>query len=197
MAGAASIAATGLSIERYLNLCFDEDEPVEGRNTAARLVRTEDLPPAAGTIVPPALSIFLYRVNFNNVMRAAWSGVSHQDGQVHLPLDLHFLLTPWADNAEFEQRILGRTLQCLESNPILSGPLLARAGGFSAGEAIQLCLADLTTEDVMRTYDSLPIDYKLSVCYLARAVRVDEASARPAPVVTQVEVGRRPSVEGA
>lgn len=197
MAGAASIAATGLSIERFLNLCFDEVEPIEGRNTAARLVRTEDLPTTAGTIVPPALSIFLYRINFNNVMRAAWSGVSHQDGQVHLPLDLHYLLTPWADNAEFEQRILGRALQCLESTPILSGPLLDRAGGFSPGEAVQLCLADLTTEDVMRTYDSLPIDYKLSVCYMARVVRIDEAVARPEPSVTTVEAGRRPSAEAA
>jgi hypothetical protein len=33
---------------------------------------------------------------------------------------------------------------------------------------VQICLEDLSTEDLMRTFDSLPLDYKLSIPYVAR-----------------------------
>ena len=155
MAGASSIAATGRSIERYLNHCFAQGQPIEGRNTTARLVRTEDL--EAG-ISEPALSLYLFKVDIARAMRAAWAGVGHLEGRARLPLELHFLITAWAENADFEQRILGRALECLETTPILTGPLLDPLGGWAPGEAVQLCLEDLTTEDIMRTFDSLPVD---------------------------------------
>jgi len=104
MAGSNAISATGKSIERVLTACFSEAPiPVPGKTTKAVLIRTDDFDKNAvsGAIQRPALSIFLYRVDFNKTMRAAWSGVSVQDGRAHLPLDLHFLITPWADNAEF------------------------------------------------------------------------------------------------
>jgi len=83
--------------------------PVDGRVTRAFLVRTEDFDQTSlsTVIVRPALSVFLYRVDFNKTMRAAWSQVTAHDGRPHLPLDLHFLLTPWGDNAEAESAILG------------------------------------------------------------------------------------------
>jgi hypothetical protein len=34
-------------------------------------------------------------------------------------------------------------------------------------------MEEITTEAVMRTFDSLPVDYRLSVPYIARVVRVD------------------------
>ena len=171
MAGHECIAATGNSLERFLNHCFTAKQPLPPQsNTRATLVRTEDLKDGINT---PGLSIFLYRVDFNKTMRAAWAGVSAHDQRVHLPLDLHYLLTAWAANAEYEQRILGRVLECLDETPILSGPLLSTLTPWAPGEAIQLCLEDLTTEDVMRTFDSLPVDYKVSLCYVARVVRLD------------------------
>lgn len=196
MAQFQSIAATGKSIERFLNLCFDEGEPIEGSNTRAIMVRTEDLDPtrSPNVIGSPAISILLYRVDFNRATRAAWSAVGHQDGRAHLPLDLHFLLTPWAPNAEDEHRILGRVMQCLEITPNLSGPLLDPMAHWSPGENVQVCLAELTTEDAMRTFDTLPLDYKLSVHYLARVVRIDQATAfRDTPVSTAA-LGAKPEV---
>src|SRR3954470_5382110 len=130
MADFNSIPAAGKSIERLLKGAFAQAPlPVPGKTTKANLVRTEDFDRTSLStiIVRPALSIFLYRVDFNKTMRAAWSGVSHLDGQPHLPLDLHFLLTPWADNAEAEGAILGRAMQALDATPIISGPLLHRA----------------------------------------------------------------------
>ena len=186
MAQHQAIAATAQSIERFLSFCFEADEPVSGRTTRAVLVRTEDLRSEdnTGAIVPPTLSIFLYRVDVNRTMRAAWSAVASHDGRVHLPLDLHFLVTPWADNATHEHLILGRAMQCLEVTPILAGPLLDPLAGWRPHEAVQVCHENLTTEDLMRTFDSLPVDYRLSAPYVARVVRVDGPGAI-APDVTE------------
>jgi Pvc16 N-terminal domain len=189
LAGFAGIAAVGKSIEMLLTAGFTEFQPVGGSNTKAVLVHTIDFETnnVANNIGSPALSIFLYRVDFNKVMRAAWSAAAEQDGRSHLGLDLHYLLTPWAENAEDDHRVLGRAMQCLESTPILSGPLLHSSGEWDAGESIQIVLEEVSTEAVMRIFDSLPTDYRLSVPYIARVMRIDGRVATPeAPVITTI-----------
>lgn len=184
MAGFACIAATGLSLERLLNAAFAEDDPIPDAPTRPRavLVRTEDLEAVGGStslIQPPTLSIYLYRVDFNKTTRAGWSGVASQDGVPRLPLDLHFLITPWAANAEFELRMLGRAMQCLEQHPSLGGALLAGDADWGPGDSVQVVMEEVSTEAVMRTFDSLPHDYKLSVPYVVRVVRLDGRPAAP------------------
>jgi len=197
MAGFAAIAATGRSIERCLSTCFGELQPVDGSLTKVVLTTTGDLDTEGvdSPIAPLALSIFLYRVDFNKTMRAAWSGVGTYDGRGRLPLDLHYLLTAWADNAEYEHLILGRAMQCLETTPVLSGPLLLSSGGWAANESVQLALEDIPTEALMRTFDSLPVKYRLSVPYVARVVRIDGLVTRPEVPVVEVVTGLVPAAE--
>jgi uncharacterized protein DUF4255 len=199
MADFTAIASVGRSLERFLSACFTDPlvpPPVPGSITKAVLARTEDFTNhAGGLIVPPALSIFLYRVEFNKTMRAAWSAVGSQDGFGHLPLDLHYMLTPWATDPELEQRIIGRAMQCLETTPILSGPLLTPAGGWAPAEGVQMLLEDVPTEWIMRTFDSLPTDFKLSVPYLARITRIDSRQRFAAPDTTTVIAGLVPSAQ--
>lgn len=195
MGGFNSIAAAGKSLERLLTAGFAElPVPVPGKTTKAVLVRTEDFDSTSisTVIVRPALSIFLYRVDFNMTMRAAWAGVTAHDGVPHLPLDLHFLLTPWADNAEAESSILGRTIQLLDATAILSGPLLHQSGDWAPNEAVQVLIDELSTEAVMRTFDSLPADYRISVPYIARVIRMDARRATPSPDVTTLVTGTAP-----
>jgi hypothetical protein len=196
MAGFAGIASAGRTIERLLNAAFAEEQPIPspGPRTRAILVRTTDFDPTvvATNIGSPALSIFIYRVDFNKTMRAAWSGVGSQDGRGHLAVDLHLLVTAWADNAESELRILGRAMQAIETTPILNGPLLDPITDWAPNEALQLVLEDISTEAVMRTFDSLPTDYRLSVPYIARIVRIDSRVSAPAGVVTTLVVGAVP-----
>jgi hypothetical protein len=196
MAGFAAIAAAGKSIERLLNVCFEESQPIEGKITHAVLVRTDDFAEknAANAIGSPALSVFLYRIDFNKALRAAWSAVGFHDGRAHLALDLHYLLTPWADNAEHEHMIMGRALQCLETTPILSGPLLYPSSDWTTTEALQLVMEEVSTEALMRTFDSLPTDYRLSVPYIARVLRLDSRTAQPDVPVTTLVNGLVPSV---
>jgi hypothetical protein len=199
MAGFVGIAAAGKSIERLLNQFFTapppEQVPVPGRLTRAFLARTEDFVKSGSlpSFPTPALSIFTYRVDFNKTMRASWSAVGHADGRGHLPLDIHFLITAWADNAEHEQRILGAAMECLESNPILSGPLLHPdpLADWAPGESMQIVMEELSTEAVMRTFDSLPTEYKLSVPYIARIVRLTSRQPIVTPDVTEIVTGAR------
>lgn len=191
MANFQCIAATGRSIERLLNACFDEVDPIPDSpvRTRAVLIRTEDFD-GVGTIQsviqPPALSIFMYRVDFNKAMRAGWSAVGSVNGRAHLPLDLHVLLTAWAANAEYELRILGRAMQCLEQHPSLAGPLLVEGAEWAAADSVQIVMEEITTEAVMRTFDSLPHDYKLSIPYVARVVRLDGGAIATPEVTTRV-----------
>lgn len=190
MAGFECIASVGTSLERMLTARFAEITIPGAAGTRAVLARTEDFKAAAGgPIRAPALSIFLYRVDFNKTMRAAWSSVGSLDGTAHLALDLHYMLTPWAKDASVEHAILGAAIQYLEMNPIMSGPLLTTSGGWATNEAVQLVLEDTPTEWVMRTFDSLPTDFKLSVPYLARVLVLDGSARRGAPGVTTAITG--------
>ena len=191
MAGFEGIAAAGKSVERLLNAAFNEEQPVPGDKTHAVLVRTTDFESSVlgANIGSPALSIFVYRVDFNKTMRAAWSAIGSQDGRGHLAVDLHLLLTAWAENAEFELRILGRALQAIETSPLLNGPLLDPITDWAPNESVQLVLEDISTEAVMRTFDSLPTDYRLSVPYIVRIVRIDSRVATPDEFVTTRIVG--------
>lgn len=196
MADRLGVEAVGLSIVRLLNLCFEEDQPISGSRSKAVLMRTEEFEAAnrPEDMTLPLVSLFLYRIDLNRNVRAGWSAVGHQDGHIHLPLDLHFLLTPWAGNAEFEYRLLGQAMTCLERMPILSGPLLYPTAGWQPHETLQLCIPEITTEDLMRTFDSLPVNYKLSIPYLARVLRVDAHDTDTDSPVHHVVAGTRPTV---
>jgi hypothetical protein len=189
------IAAAGKSLERLLNAGFQERSPIDDTEVNAVLIRTEDLEGVGGgntVIVPPALTLYLYRVDFNKTTRAGWSAVGSLDGRAHLPLDLHFLLTAWAGDAENELRVLGRAMQVLETYPSLSGPLLGGGADWAPGDSVQVLMEEITTEAVMRTFDSLPHDYKLSIPYVARVVRLDALRATPPRDVATAVVGMTP-----
>jgi hypothetical protein len=195
LAGFAGIAAAGKSIEMLVDAGFKEFEPLSGSKTHVRLVHTVDFEKPFPNIGTPALSIFLYRVDFNKVMRAAWSGTSAADGRSHLGLDLHYLITPWAENAEDEHRVLGRAMQCIESTPILGGPMLHSSGQWDSSESIQLVLEEVSTEAIMRIFDSLPTDYRLSVPYIARIMRLDGRIAAPESRVITAIIGATPTID--
>lgn len=202
MANSMSIAAVALSLREMLARCFADLDAMEPEAFRAlpnvQIVRTEDYS-AHGTAVDslirfPSLAIFCYRVDVNRTMRAPWSAVAHHDETIHLPLDVHFLLTPFDSDAEAELRILGATMLCLERTPILTGPRLHPLGDWDPRDSIQLINEDLVTEDVLRTFDTLPTDFRLSVSYLARITRVDAPIEPEHPDVLTAVRGLTPTV---
>ncbi len=191
MADFRSIAAVGKSIEQLLNAAFDDaDPPVTEKTTTAALVTSDKFAKGAGGGFGSGtgLSIFLYHIAANASMRAAWAAVGHVDGRSRLPVDLHYLLTAWADNAEWEHAILGKAMQCLEDTPILGGPLFGPDAGTAPVEAVQVTLDDVGPDTLLRIFDSIEGEFRLSVPYLARVVVIDGAAAWPVPSERLVEI---------
>jgi len=173
VAGFRSLCAVGLSITRLLAAEFTRLQPL-ARPTTPVLIRTNDLLLADNEtlILPPAISVLAYRVDFNKVTRPAWSSTGYEEGRSYLPLDVHFLLTAWADNAEHELHIIGRALQAIDTSPILAGPMLHPTGEWVENETVELVLEDIPTDDLMRIFDSLNVDYRPTVPVMARVVVV-------------------------
>jgi len=193
MATSAGVAAVAKSLERLLGWRFEQEEPSTTGTTKVLLFASDDFksPPQ------PSLSIYLYRVEMNRTMRPAWAEAAYADGRGHLPLDLHFLLTAWAANAEDEYRILGRAMESLEATPILTGPLLdsLNQSTWQQGESIQLLFDEVPAETVLRVFDLLPAKHKLSITYLARVMRLDTRPVVPDLPVATLVTGLVPSAQ--
>ena len=80
VAGFASIAAVGKSLELVLEAGFSAVEPIDGETARAQLIQTEDLDPNSQFLIRPTVSILLY-VDFNKTMRASWSAIGAADGK--------------------------------------------------------------------------------------------------------------------
>jgi hypothetical protein len=92
---------------------------------------------------------------------------------VPLALDLHYLLTVWADSAVAEHTILAWAMRQLHDRPILDVGALSPEAGWTPADFIQIIPAELSNEDVMRIWDALDPAYRLSVSYVARTIRID------------------------
>jgi hypothetical protein len=95
---------------------------------------------------------------------------------------MHFILTAWARGASLQNTIAGWMMRVLEDTPILQpGILNYKWAAFSPNETVEISLAQVSTEDILRIWDTLIQDkYQLSVPYLARNVRIDSNITKPA-----------------
>lgn len=136
----------------------------------------------------PGLTVFLYRVGVNPHMRNG-PRRTLSDGRTArppLPLELGYLITAWAGDAEGEHRILGRVMQIFyEHGEIGSADLTGDS--WSAGDSVQLVLDSLPVEDHFRLWDSVNLPYQLSLTYAARVVGIEPASSEQVPPVVSAE----------
>ena len=89
-----------------------------------------------------------------------------------MALRLHYLLTPWGGDSVTEQQILGRAMQALYDEAILSGTTLL--GGLQgSADTLKITLIPLTLEDRARVWYAIQKPYRLSVNYEVRVVNLD------------------------
>jgi len=123
------------------------------------------------------VSLFLYYITLNSVQRSMpmLPGPDGKPRRPELPLDLHFILTPWAKDASLEHDILGWMMRTIEDNPVIGSGLLnaTAAGVFRDDETIEIVRSDLALEEIFRIWDVLPGDIQLSVPYTARVIRLE------------------------
>ncbi len=121
----------------------------------------------------PSVSVYCYRVSVDRETRPGWSAVASVDGIPRIPLRMHVLVAAWDARVESELEWLGLTAQVLESESILTGPLLHPSGDWEPGDAIQVVADDLALDSMSEAFQALTTDYRLSLPYLARVIRIN------------------------
>ena len=86
----------------------------------------------------------------------------------------------WAKTASRQHEIAGWMMRVLEDNPTLPSALLNayQPGVFYDDEAVEVTLAELTTEDLFHIWEVMINHvYQLSVPYVARMVQIESRQA--------------------
>lgn len=181
MAGYRALAAVGRSVVTLLNRRIAEELPNTRRPEAvlAGAVDFDQVNTPNAVIRQPAVSVYCYRLSVDRETRPGWSAVAAEDGTARLPLRMHLLLAAWDQFAESELEWLGLAARILESESILTGPLLHPSGEWEPGDMVQVVQDDLALDSVSEAFQALTTKYRLCLPYLARVVRIDGRPQAP------------------
>lgn len=188
-----SIAGASDSLVRLLRLRLGETGGLNDYNVTSMASR--DVKPN----LQNKIGVLLYRVGADRTRRhVELPRLSHNaPSRISLSLELHYMLVVWGLNSpEGEQAMLGRCMQILDSQAVLSGPLLSPAYTWEQGVGLQIVMDSMETEDFLRLWDGFEGPPQLSVPYLVRAVRLTPVERTEAPMVetrTLIGVGTVPS----
>jgi hypothetical protein len=152
------------------------------------VVATPDEFEAFSDAALPGITLFLYRLGVNPQMR---NGPRRQlpDGRSArplLPLELGYMITAWAGDAEGEHRILGRVMQAFYEHAEIGSSEL-QGDSWAPGDSVQLVLDSMPIEDHFRLWDSVDLPYQLSLTYVARVVGIEPATSEQLPPVVEAE----------
>jgi hypothetical protein len=178
MTNLKSIYTVGQSITTYLTKTFQAEGSAALDITTCdfQLIssnKMQDYKSAIDKI--PALTLYLYRVTMNEHLRNTprLNADSHLD--IPLSVDLHYLLTIWADKVQDEHCLLAWAMQQMYLHPVFDSSFLNSDVDWRPEDVVQIFPAELSPEDMMRLWDALEPPYHLSVSYVARVVRIDQA----------------------
>jgi hypothetical protein len=119
------------------------------------------------------LSVFVYRVELDTVQRTyPPADANHRNP---LPLQVSFLLTPWAQDVSAEHVLLGWGMRAIADNPILSSGFLnaAVSGVYRPEETVELVPVSLSNDEIFQLWQVLPSSLQLSTGYQGRVVRIE------------------------
>jgi hypothetical protein len=137
------------------------------------------------------VSLYLYRISTNTTRRNLPPRTDAQGRRYRpaLPLDLHYLLTPWARTAARQQHMLGWCMRVLEDTPILPTGLLNRYGTaletFTPGETVELICEPISLQEIINIWDAFKSNLQLSAAYVARMIAID----------SQIEISEGPAAQ--
>lgn len=124
------------------------------------------------------LSVYLYQVLPDPYLNNRPPIPAGMGQQVYPPLSLRlfYLITPLSDSSEENLLILGRVMQILAANTIVSGNFLDSRLRPTPPE-MRVTLNPVNLEELTRIWSAFNQPYSLSVCYQVQAVSID--STRP------------------
>jgi hypothetical protein len=152
----------------------------------------------------PQVNVFLYQAEIDGALRNTdpVSIAPGESGQPTLPLILHYLITPYAPDADDVQahRLLGGALRALHSHPRLTASDLAAAAPYSdishQVEWVRVCWQPLDDKDIYSLWSIFQAPYRVSVAFELRVVLIDSTvvGSAPLPVLSRGSTGRGPTV---
>ena len=179
------IADVSLTLQSFLTDAFSSLQPAP-----PPVAEVHDLQGTIST-TPARMTIFLFEVieDFSLRNRPHVRQTTPPDLTMQKPpmaLLLKFLLTPWSGDRITDHRMLGRALQVLYDDAILSGPQL-QGGLAGSAEALKVTLAPLTLEERTRVWHAVQRPYRLSLTYEVRVINLDAVHQETrVPVRTRV-----------
>ena len=171
MAGFSAISATS---EAVLGLL--QSAAVGGEFDGAEFshYQSTDL----GSPMTDGISLYLYRItvnaNRNLPPQLRADGIRYRPP---LPLDLHYLVTAWAETALRQQRMLGFAIRTLEDTPILPAGVLNQHSPepdvFRPHETVELVFESVSVQDYSDVWDVAQTKEQPSATYVARMVEIE------------------------
>lgn len=135
----------------------------------------------AGDLASPmaeGVSLYLYRVTVSgNRNLPPQVGRDGKRYRPPIPLDLHFLVTAWAETATRQQRLLGFAVRTLEDTPILPAGVLNQHSPepdvFRPDETVELVFESVSVQDFAYIWDVAQTKEQPSATYVARMVEIE------------------------
>ena len=122
----------------------------------------------------PAVSVYCYRLSVDRETRPGWSAVaSAATGIPRIPLRMHLMISAWDRWSRASWSGSGWPPRILESESILTGPLLDPTGDWEPGDTIQVVPDDLALDSMSEAFQALTTDYRLCLPYVARVIVID------------------------
>lgn len=130
-----------------------------------------------------ALGIYLHRISVDPYGRNRYLPPQRPGNapRPELPVNLHILLVGRSLSASAEITLVAWAMQRIGAAMELDAAHMAALDpNWSEQERLQIIPEEMSTEDLMRVWDSLPGDYRLSSPYLVKTLRLE-----PVDPVTQ------------
>ncbi len=148
------------------------------------------------------ISLFLYRAPVSGARRQMPStiGPGGRPYKRPLPVDLFYMLTPWAKTAEMQHLLLGWAMRTIEDSPSLPASLLnthfPNDRPFRTDETVELIHDPLSIQDLNNIWEIFgKHNVQVSATYVARVIPIEsriETDDDSSPAQTRVyEAGPR------
>lgn len=125
------------------------------------------------------ISLYLHRITPATTVRNLPPRVA-PDGRrfrPSVPIDLHYLLIPWAQDAFKQQRLLGWAIRVLEDTRVLHSSLLNAHGPesdlFASGESLDVLMETLSLQDLHAIWEITKPNMQPSVGYVVRMLALE------------------------
>ena len=126
-----------------------------------------------------ALGIYLHRIAIDPNVRNRYLPPQRSGNppRQELPVNLHILLVGRSLSATAEITLVAWAMQCIGTAMLLDAShMTAIDPNWSEQEQLQIIPEEMSTDDLMRLWVSMPGDYRLSSPYLVKTLRLEPAS---------------------